>query len=90
VRRNPRRDEAFRRFLDWAAFMGLQMPADGGDVAGYLLELLADGASLPMIKRAAKAIQGAYVERRCYLDPRPIEAALAIAATQLSPNRVLN
>jgi hypothetical protein len=88
--RNPRQNEAFRRFLDWTIFMGLPVPPAAEDVAGYLLELLADGASLPMIKRAGKAIQGAYVERRCYLDPRPIEAALAIAATQLSPNRVLN
>jgi hypothetical protein len=36
------------------------------------------------------ALQSSYVERRCYLDPRPIEAAIAIATNQLSANRVLN
>jgi hypothetical protein len=89
--RNPRQSEAaFRRFFDWAAFMGLPKPADGEDVASYLLGLMADGVSPSMIKRAARAIRTGYVERRCYLDPRPIDAALAIVDAQTSPNRTLN
>jgi hypothetical protein len=88
--RNPRQGETFRRFLDWATFMGLPMPAAGEHVAGYLLEMMADGAPPSTIKRAAKAIRAGYVEQRCYLDPRPIDAALAIVDAQTSKDRVLN
>jgi hypothetical protein len=90
VRRSSQQDESFRHFLDWAAFNGIDMPADAIDVANYLLELLHDGADLPMIRRHAAAIHVTYIERQTFLDPRPIEAAIAIAENQLSPNRVLH
>ena len=87
---SPRRKNDFRQFLDWSHFRGVAMPADAEDIGCYLLELLADGASLATLRRAADAIQAAYVEQRCYLNPRPIAAAIEIAANQLSANRVLN
>ena len=84
------RDE-FRVFLDWAAFYGLHMPDVGGDqVAVYLLEMLADGASLSDVKRAANAIAACYDQSRCFLDLVPVRAALKIAAAQLAPGRTLN
>lgn len=45
------------------------MPADAIDVANYLLELLHDGADLPMIRRHAAAIHVTYIERQTFLDP---------------------
>jgi hypothetical protein len=76
--------------MDWAAFYGLRMPVSGEQVATYLLEMLADGASLADVRRAANAIAACYVERRRFLDLVPIKAALQIAEAQLSPDRILN
>jgi hypothetical protein len=80
----------FRHFLDWCAFYDLPMPADGKEVANYLLELLVDGATLPDLKRAAASIAACYEQRHCFLDQRPIRAAIAMATAQTSPNRVIN
>ena len=92
VQRMPseRQRDEFRDFMDWAAFYGLRMPVSGEQVATYLLEMLADGASLADVKRAANAIAACYAERRRFLDLVPIKAALKIAAAQLSPDRILN
>jgi hypothetical protein len=83
------RDE-FAQLVDWARFYGLHMPVNGEEVATYLLEMLADGATLADVKRAANAIAACYAERRRFLDLVPIKAALQIAAAQLSPDRILN
>ena len=83
------RDE-FDHLVDWARFYGLRMPVSGEQVATYLLEMMADGASLAEIKRAANAIAACYAQRRRFLDLVPIRAALKIAAAQLSPGRILN
>src|SRR5262245_17004744 len=78
------------RFLDWCRFYGLLMPVDGIEVANYLLGLMADGERLRDIRRAARAIIAYYQKHQCFLDHRPIKAALAMAAAQLAPNRTLN
>jgi hypothetical protein len=83
------RDE-FDQLVDWARFYGLRMPVSGEEVATYLLEMMADGASLADIKQAANAIAACYAQRRRFLDLVPIKAALKIAAAQLSPGRVSN
>ena len=57
------RDE-FAQLVDWARFYGLRMPVSGEEVATYLLEMMADGASLADIKRAANAIAACYAQRR--------------------------
>ena len=80
----------FAQLVDWARFYGLRMPVNGEEVATYLLEMMADGASLAEIKRAANAIAACYAQRRRFLDLVPINAALQIAAAQLSPDRILN
>jgi hypothetical protein len=85
-----RQHEDFRQLLDWARWYDIAMPLSGEEVATYLLELMADGAALPDIKRAAKSIEACYAQRRCFLDIAPIKAALAIVAAQTSPDRTLN
>ena len=87
---SERQRDEFRDFMDWAAFYGLRMPVSGEQVATYLLEMMADGASLADVKRAANAIAACYAQRRRFLDLVPIKAALKIAAAQLSPDRILN
>jgi hypothetical protein len=87
---SERQRDEFRDFMDWAACYGLRMPVSGDQVATYLLEMLADGASVADIGRAANAIAACYSERRRFLDLVPIKAALRIAAAQLSPDRILN
>ena len=87
---SQRQRDEFRDFMDWAAFYGLRMPVSGEQVATYLLGMLADGATLADVKRAANAIAACYAERRRFLDLVPIKAALQIAAAQLSPDRILN
>jgi hypothetical protein len=82
--------EAFALFLDWARFHALAMPVSADEVAAYLLEMMVDGAPLADIKRAAAAISTCYNAHGAYLDARPIKGALAMAAAQLAPNRVLN
>ena len=88
--RNRNETSDFSRFVDWARFYDIPMPADGEAVAQYLLELMAEGAALPDIQRIAASISSSYKRRRCFLDALPIEAALAMCAAQLSPDRVLN
>ena len=66
------------------------MPADGQTIATYLLERMVAGASLVENSPAAAAIQQAYVEQGQYLDPRPLKGALAMAAAQLDPARVVH
>jgi hypothetical protein len=79
------------RFKAWLHSYGLTLPVSGRVVAGYLLELAADGASLPELRRAANAIRFYHdVTLHAYLDSRPIRAVLTLAAAQTSPNRVLN
>jgi hypothetical protein len=80
----------FRHFDDWCRFNGLRMPASAYAVADYLLDMLENGAPLADIERVATSIDAIYEHRGCPLDRRPIKAALAMAAAQLSPNRVLN
>jgi hypothetical protein len=80
----------YRGLLDWAAFNGLPMPVPGEEVAEYLLELMADGASVKQIERVAESIAVLYAQRRCFLDMIPIKAAIALAAAQLDPNRTIN
>jgi hypothetical protein len=80
----------FSRFVDWARFYDIPMPAEGEAVAQYLLELMADGAALSEIRRVAVSISTSYKRRRCFLDALPVEAALAMCEAQLSPDRVLN
>ena len=87
---SERQRDEFRDFMDWAAFYNLRMPVSGKQVGEYLLEMLADGASLADVTRAANAIAACYAERRRFLDLVPIKAALQIAAAQLSPDRILN
>ena len=87
---SQRQRDEFRDFMDWAAFYGLRMPVSGKQVGEYLLEMLADGASLADVRRAANAIAACYAERKRFLDLTPIQAALNIAAAQLSPDRTLN
>ena len=87
---SERQRDEFRDFADLAAFYGLRMPVNGDQVATYLLEMLAEGASLADVRRAANAIAACYAERKRFLDLAPIQAALNIAAAQLSPDRTLN
>ena len=87
---SARQRDEFAQLVDWARFYGLRMPVDGEAVGTFLLEMLADGATLAEIKRAANAISAVYEERRRFLDRVPIRAALKIAAAQLSPGRILN
>jgi hypothetical protein len=73
------------RFTDWCNFYGVRPPASALAVAGFLLEMVADGASLEDVKAAAAAIQYMYRSQRTYLDPGTIDAALALAQAQLGP-----
>src|SRR5262245_27004614 len=84
-------ENEIERFGGWARSYGLKLPVNGRVAAGYLLELAAEGASLPDVTRAAHAIAFLYdsILRR-YLDPQPIRAVLALTAAQMRSNRVLN
>src|SRR5262245_44005580 len=85
-----RQRDDYRGLIDWAAFNDLPMPVPGELVAEYLLELVADGESVARIKRVADSIAALYAQRRTFLDMIPIKAALALAAAQLDPNRIIN
>jgi hypothetical protein len=87
---NPKQREDFRDFVDWCSFYGFAMPVNANVAAAYLLEKMDNREPLPSIKRAARSIAIGYEQRKCFLDPVPIRAALALAAAQLSPNRVIN
>jgi hypothetical protein len=82
------RHEAHREivcdYLDWADFYGVRPTGGGHIVAGYLLELAANGVPHHEIKKTAAVIS------RAFLDLAPVAAALALARAQTDPNRVLN
>lgn len=82
--------EAYRHFAEWAESYGLRLPATGHAVAAYLLELAADGVPVTDLARLADAIAFHYSLDRAYLDPEPINAAIALLAAQTSPSRTLN
>jgi hypothetical protein len=82
--------EEYAHFLSWANYYGLNPSAGGHIVAGYLLELAADGVSLAELNYAAEAISFFYHLQQQYLDQEPITAAIALVAAQTAPNRVLN
>src|SRR5262245_26123604 len=69
-------------FAQWVHSYGLTLPVSGRVAAGYLLELAADGASLPDLTRAANAVAFYYDRMRTYLDLRPMRAVLALAEAQ--------
>src|SRR5262245_21360962 len=77
-------------FAQWVHSYGLTLPVSGRVAAGYLLELAAEGASLPDLTRAANAVAFCFDRMRTYLDIRPIRAVLALARAQTRPNRVLH
>jgi hypothetical protein len=77
--------EEFGRFAGWAHSCGLTLPANGHIIAAYLLEMVADGATLRQLERSADAIAFHYATHRTYLDPQPISAALALVAAQTAP-----
>jgi hypothetical protein len=80
-----------RAFIDWCRFYDVPVPARGEDIADYLIDIMVDGkAVLDELERIAASITACYEHRRCLLDPVPIRAALALAADQLSPNRIIN
>jgi hypothetical protein len=79
----------FVRFLDWTQFFGLRMPVSDIAVAGYLLEMLAAGVPAEEITAAATAVRYCYEQNRAFLDPTPINAALALVRAQSSPYRVI-
>jgi hypothetical protein len=78
----------FRNFVRWCDFYGVSMPAEGSDIANFLLELVVDGASISNISRIAESIVACYEERGCPLHQPPIRAALAMAQAQLGPRTV--
>jgi hypothetical protein len=81
----------FHAFASWCKFYDVPMPATGEDIADYLMDILVDGkAVFDDLARIAASITACYEHRRCPLDQSPIKAALALAADQLSPNRVIN
>jgi hypothetical protein len=80
----------FRHFLEWADYYRLSPWAGGHVVAGYLLELAADGAPLAVLMRALDGIDFFYRLCRQYLNPEPLDAVLALVASQMSPDRTLN
>jgi hypothetical protein len=90
AKQRRRQPDDIRRLMGWAAFYGLQMPVSGDDVAAFLLELMADGASLQEIQEVATSIMDSYERHEVFLSTRPIKAALALAEAQLSPDRILN
>jgi hypothetical protein len=82
--------EEFCAFAEWAEDYGVSPWAGGHVVAGYLLELAADGAPLAVLMRALDGIDFFYRLCRQYLNPEPLDAVLALVASQMSPDRTLN
>jgi hypothetical protein len=87
---NARQRNEFDRFVMWCKLYDIDMPADGDEIAGYLLELLSDGATQARITDAADSILAVYDHHGVAIAVRPIKAALVLAAAQLAPNRTLN
>jgi hypothetical protein len=74
----------FERFAAFARSIHVpSLPATGHAVAFWLLELLANGASLDAIAAAAHAIKHAHEVTRNYLDWTPIAAALDFAIEEI-------
>ena len=70
----------FERFAAFARELGLgALPATGHTVAFYILDLLANGASLDEIATAIAAVEHAHEMAQKYLDWMPIAAALEFA-----------
>jgi hypothetical protein len=82
--------ECYSDFAAWARSYRLRLSSGGIIVAGYLLELAAEGATLSELQTVADGIAYHYSLRRQYLDPAPIDAALALIEAQSSPNRTLH
>jgi hypothetical protein len=76
--------------LGWCDHYGFRSLPTGWTVAEFLLDLLSEGAPVPVLEQAANAIQREYQWRGKFLDVRPIDAALDIAEAQLSSDRILN
>src|SRR5262245_1713744 len=71
--------EEFLKFASWASRCGVRsLPAAGGVVAFYLNDLHSNGALIGDIERAADAIIFTHEQADCYLDVRPIAAALRV------------
>jgi hypothetical protein len=69
-----------RRFKVWARAFGYRaLPASGAVVACYLMSIMNDTASLPKVRRAAKAITLAHAAGGRHLDASYIEATLTWA-----------
>jgi hypothetical protein len=80
----------FSEFAGWCKLYGVD-PLAGADIlAGFLLEAAANGAPVPELTEWATAVDWFYRLRGAYLDPEPINAALALVAEQMSPHRTLN
>jgi len=82
--------EGICAFAEWCDYYGVSLAAGGHIVAGYLLELGADGAPLPVLIRVAAAVDFLYRRTRRFLEREPIDAALALMAAQMSVDRTLN
>jgi hypothetical protein len=66
-----------RRFHVWARAFGYRtLPASGAVVACYLMSIMNDTASLPKVRRAARAITLAHAAGGRHLDASYIEATL--------------
>jgi hypothetical protein len=90
----PPRTESQRNdlegFAEWCTLYGIPMPASGEEIAHYLMDLLADGESLPEIQQVEESIRACYERNRVLVDWVPVRAALKLAAAQLKANRVIN
>jgi hypothetical protein len=77
-------------FVDWCLFYQLAPPVTGTAVAGFLLEMVAQGEPIDDIRLTARVIKRYYRDHRVFLDELPIDRALEVASAQFDPTRVLN
>jgi hypothetical protein len=82
--------ECYSDFTEWARDYRLRLSSGGIIVAGYLLELAAEGTTLAQLHTVADGIAYHYSLKRQYLDHAPINAALALIEAQSSPSRTLH
>jgi hypothetical protein len=75
-------------FCCWLKHNGLK--ANSMTLAGYLLSLAIEGHSLSTVSAAADGIAFFFAKRRRYLDPAPVDAALALIRAQTRQDRTLN
>jgi hypothetical protein len=76
-------EQEFERFAAFADGLGVSaLPANGHTAAFYLLDMLANDASLDEIATAAAAIRYAHTMGQRYVEWLPIAAALEFAITQ--------